>query len=81
LRRAASAIHRALDAPSDPTVFGSGQTPLGDVQGSHNDRKHIIEVVRDTARQLPNGFDFLHLTNLRFRSFSRQGLMLQLPVC
>ena len=53
------------------------QVPLGDVERADDDREHVVEVMRDAARQLADRFHFLHLSNLRFGRGPRCRLVAQ----
>ena len=52
------------------------QAPPGKVDPADHDRQHIIEIMRDSARQLADGFHLLDLAQLGFGrlAFDRFGL-------
>ncbi len=57
------AIHRAFDKPANVGLT-LRQFALKQVEPADDDGEHVVEVVRDTAGQLPYGLHLLCLAQL-----------------
>src|ERR1700721_585009 len=65
LRRPLSPPHRVGDEALGLVAVGP-QVALGYIDRAHDDRQHVVEVVRDAARQLTDRLHLLQLPDLRF---------------
>jgi len=62
--RPARSLGRVIEALGDLRVLVAFKTPARDIERAHDDRQHIVEVVRDAAGQLTDRFHLLHLPQL-----------------
>ena len=53
----------------------AGQRAFGDIERADHDREHVVEVVRDAARELSHCFHFLQLPDLSLRRGPRGSLV------
>src|SRR5690242_8979214 len=53
------------------------ETALRQVDPTHHDSQHVVEIVRDAARKLAYGFHLLNLTKLRLGGLSLFRLLLE----
>ncbi len=60
-------------SPVEARIFAS-------VERSHHDGEHVVEVVRDSAGQLADGFHLLHLPRLGFDLFAALSLFQQFSI-